>query len=174
MISLFALSLVAASAIPAQASSHREAPFITTMPKLDSSDFYMFRSYESGRSGFVTLIANYLPLQDPYGGPNFFTLDPAARYSINIDNNSDAIYDIKFQFRFFNTNRNISLNVGGKTVAVPVVNVGPISTTDNSALNVTESYSLSVIRGNKGQAVTNAATGANTFAKPVDNIGNKS
>lgn len=174
MISLFALSLVFASGIPAQASSHREAPFITTMPKLDSTDFYMFRSYESGRSGFVTMIANYLPLQDPYGGPNYFTLDPAARYSINIDNNSDAIYDIRFQFRFFTNNRNISLNVGGKTVAVPVVNVGPISASDNSAQNVRETYSLNVIRGNNAQSVTNAATGASTFAKPIDNIGNKS
>src|SRR5690242_20604402 len=59
------------------ASSHREAPFITTAPKVDGTDFYMFRSYEGvaadgngGRSDFVTLIANYQPLQGPYGGPN--------------------------------------------------------------------------------------------------------
>ena len=45
------------------------------MPKVDGTDFYMFRSYEPGRDGFVTLIANYLPLQDSYGGPNYFTLD---------------------------------------------------------------------------------------------------
>ncbi len=49
----------------ATASSHREAPLITEMPKVDGTDFYMFRSYESSRSGFVTLIANYYPLQDP-------------------------------------------------------------------------------------------------------------
>ena len=58
---------------PAVASSHREAPFITEHPEVDGTDFYMFRSYEEGRDGFVTLIANYLPLQDPYGGPNYFT-----------------------------------------------------------------------------------------------------
>src|SRR5207237_3952070 len=75
----------------ALASSHREAPFITTQPKVDASDFYMFRSYESGRAGYVTLIANYLPLQDAYGGPNFFTLDPKALYEIHIDNNGDGV-----------------------------------------------------------------------------------
>ena len=56
----------------AQASSHREAPSITTTPKVDATDFYMFKSYEAGRDGYVTLIANYLPLQDAYGGPNYF------------------------------------------------------------------------------------------------------
>src|SRR6185295_17935050 len=62
------------------ASSHREAPFITTQPKVDGTDLYLFRSYEPGRSGFVTLIANYQGLQDSYGGPNYFTMDPDALY----------------------------------------------------------------------------------------------
>src|ERR1039458_8378019 len=66
------------------ASSHREAPFITTRPKVDGTDFYMFNSYEAGRPGFVTLIANYLPLQDPQGGPNYFFLDDNALYEISI------------------------------------------------------------------------------------------
>ena len=64
-------SLVIATTTPAKASSHREAPFITRMPKVDGTDLYMFRSYETGRSGFVTLIANYYPLQDPSGRPQF-------------------------------------------------------------------------------------------------------
>jgi len=50
------------------ASSHREAPLITGTPKLDGADFYMFNSYEAGRSNFVTFVADYLPLQDAYGG----------------------------------------------------------------------------------------------------------
>ncbi|HEY3254484.1 MAG TPA: DUF4331 family protein, partial [Polyangiaceae bacterium] len=58
----------------ADASSHREAPFITKNPKVDGTDFYMFKSYEAGRAGFVTLIANYIPLQNQYGGPNFFAM----------------------------------------------------------------------------------------------------
>src|ERR671912_2394675 len=80
-------ALSAGITAPAMASSHREAPFITTAPKVDGTDFYMFRSYEPGRSDFVTLVANYLPLQDPYGGPNYFSLDANALYEIHIDNN---------------------------------------------------------------------------------------
>jgi hypothetical protein len=69
---LLALSLLAAlaAADTATASSHREAPFITAHPKVDGTDFYMFRSYEAGRQDYVTLIANYIPLEDAYGGPN--------------------------------------------------------------------------------------------------------
>ena len=47
----------------AVASSHREAPLITEMPKVDGTDWYMFNSYETGREDFVTMIANYQPLQ---------------------------------------------------------------------------------------------------------------
>ena len=57
-------------------SSHREAPGIAGMPKVDSTDFYMFNSYEAGRRSFVTIIADYQPFQTPYGGPNFFQMDP--------------------------------------------------------------------------------------------------
>ena len=72
---------IASLAMPAAlASSHREAPSITGSPKLDGTDFYMFNSYESGRGNYVTLIANYQPLQDPYGGPNYFKMDPNALY----------------------------------------------------------------------------------------------
>jgi hypothetical protein len=84
------LALLSALAPAAQASSHREAPFITREPKVDGTDFYMFRSYEPGREQFVTLIANYVPLQDAYGGPNYFTMNPDALYEIHIDNNGDA------------------------------------------------------------------------------------
>ena len=93
-------ALASAIVSAALASSHREAPFITTRPKVDGTDFYMFNSYETGRAGFVTLIANYQPLQDPQGGPNYFTMDPKALYEIHIDNNGDGDEDLTFQFRF--------------------------------------------------------------------------
>ena len=69
---LAAAIVAAAGSAAALASSHREAPFITTAPKVDGTDLYMFMSYEAGRDGYVTLIANYQPLQAPYGGPNYF------------------------------------------------------------------------------------------------------
>ena len=172
--------LAAAALVPVglHASSHREAPAITEKPKVDGTDFYMFRSYEPGREGFVTFVADYLPLQDPYGGPNYFTLDPRARYEIKIDNDGDAREDLTFRFRFKNDRRNIALPIGPagnqKTVAVPVINVGPISASDTSALNVIESYTLDVVRGYDSRRVRNAATGETRFLKPVDNIGNKS
>ena len=84
----------------ALASSHREGPFIAMQRAVDGTDFYMFRSYEQGREGTVTLLANYIPFQDPEGGPNFYQFDPDALYEIHIDNNGDAREDISFQFRF--------------------------------------------------------------------------
>ena len=104
------------------ASSHREAPLITEMPKVDGTDWYMFRSYEPGRSGFVTMVANYYPLQDPFGGPNYFLLDSNAYYDMKIDNNGDGKPEIIFRFKFTNTRRNLTVPVNGKNVAVPLVN----------------------------------------------------
>ena len=165
----------------AHASSHREAPGITATPKVDATDFYMFNSYEPGRSGMVTVVADYLPLQDAYGGPNFFTLDPNAVYEIKIDNNGDSVEDLTFQFRFKTARKDIALDVGGVQVPVPVINVGPIAAGDTSALNVLESFTVGVVRGARrthnrqpAQPVTNLTDGSAVFVKPVDNIGAKS
>src|SRR5882757_3481374 len=162
----------------ALASSHREAPFITNLPKVDASDFYMFNSYEAGRTGFVTVIANYLPLQEPYGGPNYFQLDPAALYEIHIDNNGDGVEDLTYQFRFTRTTQGLAVMAGGKSIPVPLTNIGPVSATDSSAQNVAESYTLTLVTGDRrhGTAtpIVDASNGATTFAKPLDNIGAKS
>ncbi len=169
-------AVAAALALPiytAQASSHREAPFITEIPKVDATDFYMFNSYEAGRSGYVTLVANYVPLQDPYGGPNFFSMDPDALYEIHVDNNGDAKEDLTFQFRFNNNLKDTQLTVGGKQVSIPLIQSGTLAAGDTANLNVTESYSVMLTRGNQSSSVANAITGATTFIKPVDNIGNK-
>ena len=163
-----------------QGSSHREAPGITKTPKLDGTDFYMFRSYETNRSAYVTLVANYLPLQDPYGGPNYFDLDTSAVYEIHIDNNADAVEDITFQFRPSTLVKDLSVAAGNMLVPVPLINIGQIGPDANatSALNREESFSVNIIRGDRrngiGQAISNAADGAVMFRKPVDNIGSKS
>ena len=175
-----ALVAVVFTGITVTGSSHREAPGITKTPKLDGTDFYMFRSFESGRADYVTLLANYLPLQDVYGGPNFFTMDPDGVYEIHIDNNGDAVEDLTFQFRFENRYKRLTVPVGGQDVEVPLINIGQIGPrrTDTGNLNVTESYTVSVIHGDRrtGQAdsITNDTTGATTFRKPVDRIGDKS
>jgi len=177
-------ALAGLAATPAHASSHREAPAITTMPKVDGTDFYMFNSYEPSRlsgPGYVTLVANYLPLQDAYGGPNYFKLDPNALYEIHIDNNGDGKEDITFQFRFNNTLKAKTLAIGPagstKDVAIPLTQFGQVSAPNAAALNVNETFTVDIVRGDRrtgthGQ-ITNAATGNNVFAKPVDNIGMK-
>lgn len=169
------LTLLAPDAI---ASSHREAPMITQYPKVDGTDVYAFKSYEPGRADFVTVIANYVPLQDPFAGPNYYTMDPDAVYEIHIDNTGDANEDITFQFRFKYNLKNTALNVGGKMVAIPLINSGQITDVNPPTLNASESYTVNVVRGPRRQdqqgQVVNLAGGAGEFQKPVDNIGNKS
>ncbi len=164
--------LVATVAPHAWGSSHREAPFITEMPKVDGTDFYLFRSYEPGRDGFVTLIANYHPLQDPYGGPNYFTLDPAARYRINVENSGDGVEDIVFEFKFKNILSNQPLPVGGVDVPHPLRTILPLPPVPLA--NETELYTVSVIRGGgPPRAATNRRTGNIFFAKALDYFGEK-
>lgn len=172
------IALFASVNTSSYASSHREAPFISQMPAVDGTDFYMFNSYEPGRSAFVTMIADYVPLQEPGGGPNYYKLDPAALYEIHIDNNGDAKEELTFQFRFNNPLKDIQLPVGGKNVSIPLVNAGPFNAGDTSKLNVTETFTVNVVRNGRragtSGAVTNAAGGSAVFTKPHDNIGNKS
>ncbi len=165
------------------ASSHREAPNITRLPTLDSTDFYLFNSYEVGRGDYVTLIANYLPLQDAYGGPNYFALDPAGVYSIHIDSDGDAAPDLTYEFRFNQMlagSGGLTLPVGApgaaRPVAVPLKNIGPVSAADTSALNFFETYSVTLVAGDKRKSrapLTHAATGDSRFTKPLDFIGTK-
>ena len=188
-VALLATAAVALPGIGAQASSHREAPFITETPKVDGTDFYMFRSYEPSRLNqeFVTIIANYHPLQDAYGGPNYFSMDPDALYEIHIDNDGDAKEDITFQFNFdndlVNNGEGVKLPIGGKNVAIPIIQAGQVLPGDASALNRIEKFKVTVVRGDRRfghrstvrniDATPFVEAGSRTFVKPVDNIGNK-
>ena len=167
---------LAATSLPflSFASSHREAPTIAGLPRVDGTDLYMFRSYEATRQGYVTIIANYIPLQDPGGGPNFYQLDPNALYAINIDNQGQAQANISFQFRFSNSDKGFTLPTPNKGVAIPLINDGVVDST-GTHLNVQASYTLSVSRnGGSAAPVLNETLGNVGFYKPVDNIGEKS
>jgi Domain of unknown function (DUF4331) len=180
------LALSATAVAPAVAahvvSSHREAPAITETPKVDGTDFYMFRSYEPGRDGFVTLVADYIPLQNPYGGPNYFLMDSQARYEIHVDNDGDAKADITFRFQFRNELQDVQLAIGPagaqKQVAIPLINAAPIGAGDIGGLNVQEFFTLDVVLQDGKKITTlpilDANTQASEFRKPVDNIGTKS
>jgi hypothetical protein len=174
-------SAAVAFSLPIVASSHREAPAITEIPKLDCTDFYIFNSYEAGREDYVTIVANYIPLQDSYGGPNYFSLGEKAIYEIHVDNDGDAVEDLTFQFRFQNKLRDIALPIGPegnqRTNAVPVLAVGPITAGNNGALNLDQTYTVDVIRGPRRtgtkSGVANAANNSAVFTKPLDNVGTK-
>ena len=85
-------------------SSHREAPAISKDPVADNTDTYAFVSPDDPDT--VTIIANYLPLEAPFGGPNFFEFGDDVRYDIHIDNNGDGKPDITYEFEFHTEVRN--------------------------------------------------------------------
>jgi hypothetical protein len=151
------------------------------MPKVDNTDVYAFRSYEPGRAGFVTLISNFQPFQEPGGGPNYFTMDPNAVYEIHIDNNGDAVEDLTYQFKFRNTLKDgtgIKVNAGGVQQPIPLRHIGQVTVPNDPQLNERESYTLKQISGDRRSGtiapVGNATSGGSTFMKPFDNAGNKS
>jgi hypothetical protein len=162
----------------AHSSSHREAPFITNFPKVDGTDLYVFNSYEPGREGYVTFLADYYPFQDAFGGPNYFQMDDTARYSIHVDNDGDAVQDLEFIFQFTNALPNsgtgIKVPVGSANVAVPLKHVGPLSANDQSALNTKESYKVLLRRGTVPETTGIVGVdGTRNFTKPYDYAGTK-
>lgn len=175
-------ALIAATAAmtgAAWSSSHREAPGITESPKIDGTDFYMFRSYETGRQDFVTFIANYQPLQAPYGGPNYFTMDPDAIYEIHVDNDGDAVEDITFQFNFDNNLANgtgVTLDIDGKDISIPLRVAGQITAAGSASQGETESYTVTLVEGDRRsgtRSAINQAGGGADFGKPLDYFGEK-
>ena len=168
----------------ASASSHREAPYIAKYPQVDGIDFYAFNSYEPGRDDYVTFLANYIPVQAAYGGPNYFLLDENALYEIHIDNNGDAIEDLTFQFRFNNKppesgilNFPIGTGDNQKNIDAVLRNVGPISAESADGLNFEESYSVRLVQGDRrrgtGAFLSEVDGGSEIFAKPFDYSGTK-
>ena len=95
---LTAVGLAGLGPLAATASSHREAPLISGTPQYDTTDLYAFRSPE--KQGTVTLVANWLPFEEPAGGPNFYSFATDAQYDIHVDNNADAKPDVTFRWTF--------------------------------------------------------------------------
>ncbi len=146
-----------AMGMPAMASSHREAPLISGDPKVDATDLYAFVSPDDANS--VTLIADYIPFEEPAGGPNFYNLDDNALYSINIDNNGDAIPDIQYQFQFKTQIQNPNTFL---------YNTGTINTLTDPNFNYRQTYTLTKIEGG-----TSTVLGTDIPVAP-SNIGPKS
>jgi Domain of unknown function (DUF4331) len=139
---LFALAIsavalgVVGTLKPADASSHREAPYISGDPQADATDVYAFRS--PNKPNTVTLVANYVPLEVAAAGPNFYKFGGDVLYEINIDNNGDAKDDLSYQFRFESRINN------GNTF---LYNTGPITSLKDPDLNQEQFYSVSTLKG---------------------------
>ncbi|MEO5698414.1 MAG: DUF4331 domain-containing protein, partial [Burkholderiaceae bacterium] len=107
----------------------------------------------------------------------FYMFDEKAQYEIHVDNNGDAVEDITFQFRFKNTLKNTALTIGDKQIKIPVLNSGPITSVNPATLDVRETYTVDIVRGDRRKGTHGALTkvgGGSEFDKPVDNIGEKS
>ena len=118
------------------ASSHREAPLISGDPNADNTDLYAFVSPDDPNT--LTIIANYVPLQEPAGGPNYFPFDDTVRYEIHIDNNGDAKTDIRYDFRF-KTRPKINNFAGIPTF---LYNDGPITSLTDENWLVPQTYNV--------------------------------
>lgn len=159
---------------PIFASSHREAPLISSDPSADNTDVYAFRSYESGRQGFVTLIANFIPDQTPGSGPHYFRFDDAVLYEIKIDNTGDGVEDIVYQFRFSNQvkNPNTVLGMASPNEALKGTGtVDPLITSLNDEdYNEFQTYSVTKVDRASGPNGRQIAT---VLATPPSNIGKR-
>ena len=175
-------------AISASASSHREAPLISNDPLADNTDLYVFRSPDN--PNLITIVANYVPLQLPQGGPNYYSFGENIRYEIHVDNDvsttgDDIIYRVTFNktnqdpSTFFNirlgqqnlkTTYTMERSIdGGATFqvivsngVVPPPNIGARSIMGGAGLGASSYASL------MASAVTTATTGEKVFAGPVD------
>ena len=143
------------------ASSHREAPLIAKDPSVDNTDVYAFVSPDAPTT--VTLIANWIPFEEPGGGPNFYHFDDNARYNIKIDRNGDGVPDITYEWRFKTTIKNTSSYL---------YNNGPITSPSSATFNYTQSYTVTAILGDNDTG-TRTVLFANKLMVP-DNVGPRS
>jgi len=164
-----AAMLGAAAPRGATASSHREAPMISDDPAADNTDTYAFVSPNDpatalDESSTVTLIANYIPFEDPAGGPNYYSFDPNVLYELNIDNTGDAEEDVVYQFRFT------------KTIANPntfLYNTGQLTSATDPDISVRQTYSVTRVLLDDGDVVSSSVIGSN-LPVPPPNIGPRS
>lgn len=141
----------------ASASSHREAPLISGTPQYDNTDLYAFVSPD--KPDTTTIVANWIPFEEPAGGPNFYTFADDAQYDLHVDNNGDAQDDLIFRYTFKTHTKN------GNTF---LYNTGPVTSLDDPDLNVTQTYDLDLIRLKHQRAVSRTRVADNVPVAPSD------
>ena len=112
-------------------SSHREAPLSSIDPTADDTDVYAFKASDAPNA--LTIVANWIPFEDPAGGPNFYRLDDRAAYYLNVDNTGDGRFDVRYRFKF----KTKVLDKNSFLYALPGV-----SSIRDPKLNIQQTYSV--------------------------------
>ncbi|CAL9625444.1 hypothetical protein SUDANB105_05944 [Streptomyces sp. enrichment culture] len=146
----------------AAASSHREAPLISGTPQYDNTDVYAFVSPD--KPDTTTIVANWIPFEEPAGGPNFFPFAEDAQYDLHIDNDGDAQGDLLYRYTF-------TTHVKNKKTFL--YNTGPVESLDDPDLNVTQTYDLELLRLKK-QHLVSRTTIAHDVPVAPSNVGKAS
>src|SRR5436190_2318597 len=132
---LVGTALATTAPTPASASSHREAPLISGQPQYDNTDLYAFVSPD--KPDTTTLIANFIPFEEPAGGPNFYQFADDAQYDIHIDNNGDAQGELLLRYTFRTQTKNKKSFL---------YNTGVVSNLTDPDLNITQTYDIDLIK----------------------------
>jgi uncharacterized protein DUF4331 len=131
----------------AEAASHREAPLISRDPTADITDFFFFRSYESGKANKVELIMNVIPNEEPSSGPNYYGFDPNVKYAFHVDNDQEGdADDVEFELRFRNEERGVAKAL---KLFLPFVALPPITDltgANSQGLGIRQRYTLTMIK----------------------------
>jgi hypothetical protein len=159
---LLATGAAGLASLQATASSHREAPLISGQPEYDNTDVYAFVSPD--KPDTTTLIANFLPFQEPAGGPNFFKFASDAAYDVNLDTDGDAQQDIAFRFTFKDSFRNPNTFL---------YNTGPVTSLNDPDLNFRQTFDLEVVQFKKGRPVRSRKLASKAQVAP-SNVGKAS
>jgi hypothetical protein len=161
---LFFAAILAAAAIAVSlsfGSSHREAPLSALDPTADDTDVYAFTAPDA--TGALTIASNWIPFEDPAGGPNFYRFDDRAHYYINIDNTGDGVYDVRYLFKF----KTHYLNKNSFLYALPGVNG-----IHDPKLQVQQSYTVTREKYKNGKLASAKLVGKGLPVAP-NNVGPK-
>ncbi|MGH2772932.1 MAG: DUF4331 domain-containing protein, partial [Actinomycetota bacterium] len=143
------IALLATSVGISMGASHREAPLTASDPQIDATDLYAFTSPDAPDT--VSLVSNWIPFQEPAGGPNFYQFGDGVHYNINVDNDGDAKADIVYRWTFKTTTKNKDTFL---------YNTGPVNALTDETLNVVQTYKLERVEGDKTETLVEKATAA--------------
>src|SRR3954466_15321333 len=158
---LAALAAGALAVSLSSGSSHREAPLSSVDPTGDDTDVYAFKAADAPNA--LTIVANWIPFEDPAGGPNFYRFDDRAAYYLNVDNTGDGRYDIRYRVKFKTTARNPE----------PFLHALPgVSSVNDPKLNLVQTYSVWRERYKRGHQVSSKLLARGLPTAP-NNVGPK-